>query len=628
MAEVRLQVVGGSAAGTFIQLDHELVFGRAVRPPGDLGGDPALSRHHARVRRTDEGRIVIEDLGSANGTFVNGTRINAPQVLSPGDRIELGDSVLQVASATAERTRVSPVAPGAGATRTAAIPPVEPAAAPSGPVAPVSPVARTGGVGPLLPPGVQSAPLSPPRRGPGLLVPVLAVIAILGIAGTIVGFATRTSKTNTKAATATGKPAAATLAAALPAAFLKPTLPPADLTIPASSPVAGWIYTESDSPGSNSNVVFALAYGQDGSPRPLQIREWPTGGTGVLLAPGKSAGAWAGDGQVTLSPDHKLLFAVNQGSDTISVFSVNAATGDLTPVPGSPFPSGGHAPISVGFNGRFLVVANHGYLTGDKPPGIPSRTGYTSFSVSPSGALQQISTVPDPAAGPIEADLSPSGNIVFSSGFFSFKIHVLQLAANGQLTTAPGSPATVPPSVTAGQKAPPQLPPPAVALPFGLAVNPVKPFVYYLATVAGRVAVYRYDQSGRLTFVSQVANSGLAGCWAAITSDGRFMYAADSGSRSLAAYAVSPAGDHLTQIQDIHTPSDGTTLNLAVDPTNRYLYVTADHQDPDFPRPVSAYGNFVDAFSIASNGTLAPIASVALPVQSSDEPAGLAVLAK
>jgi 6-phosphogluconolactonase (cycloisomerase 2 family)/pSer/pThr/pTyr-binding forkhead associated (FHA) protein len=627
MAEVELQVVGGSAAGTFIQLENELVFGRAANPPANLGGDPALSRYHARVRRTNEGRIVIEDLGSANGTSVNGTRISAPQLLSPGDRIELGDSVLQVATAAAERTQISPVARGAGATRIAATPPVEPAASPSGPVAPpVSPVAGTGG--PPPPAGAQSAPPAPPRRGRRLLVPILAVIAILGIAGTIVGFATRTS--TTKAAAATGSVASAhpPAGSGLPAAFLKPTLPPADLPIRAPSPVAGWIYTESDSGAPNSNVVYALAYGQDGSPRPVEIREWPTGGTGVVLTAGKSAGAWAGDGQVTLSPDHKLLFAVNQGSDTIAVFSVNAATGDLTPVPGSPFPSGGHAPISVGFNGRFLVVANHGYLTGDKPPGIPSRTGYTSFSVAPSGALHQISTVPDPAAAPIEADFSPSGNIVFSSGFFSFKIHVLQLAANGQLTTAPGSPATFPPSVTAGAKAPPGLPPQGVGLPFGLAVNPVKPFVYYLAAVAGRAAVYGYDQSGRLTFVNQVANSGLGGCWAAITSDGRFMYVADSGSRSIAAYAVSAAGNHLTQIQNIHTPSDGTTLNVALDPTNRWLYATADHQDADFPRPVSAYGNFVDAFSIASNGKLAPLASVALPVPSSDEPAGLTVLKK
>jgi 6-phosphogluconolactonase (cycloisomerase 2 family) len=455
---------------------------------------------------------------------------------------------------------------------------------------------------------------------------VLAAIAILGIAGTIAGFATRTTQANPTVVKARGSRPPGGASAGVP---LKPTVPPASLPFLPPSPVEGWIYTEANSGASKSNVVYGLAYRQDGSIRPLTIREWPTGGTGDVLTLGKSAGAWAGDSQVSLSPDHRFLFAVNQGSDNISVFRVNASTGDLAAVPGSPFPSGGHAPISVSFSGRFLVVANHGYKTGEKPPGIPSRTGYTSFTVSPSGALHQISTIPDPAAGPIETALSPSGNIVFSSGFFAFKLHVLQLAANGQLTSAPGSPAPFPQSVTAGRKAPPVLPPQAVGLPFGVAVNPVKPFVYYVATVAGRVAVYRYDQSGRLTFVSQVDNKGsLAGCWAAITNDGRFLYVANSATRSISAFAVSANGDHLTQIQDVHTPSDGTVWNLAVDPTNRFLYVVADHQDADFPRPTPADGNFVDGFRIASDGMLTPIATAALPTQSSDEPFGLTVLKK
>lgn len=627
MAELKLQVVSGNAVGAFIQLEREFVFGRAGEAPADLNGDPSVSRYHARVSPTSDGRFVIEDLGSANGTYVNGTKIEAPQLLSQGDRIELGDSVLEVVTTTGDRTRVTPVAPDTGSTRLAARPPVERSVPPSAPREPVAPAGPAQAAAPPLPPGVQRAPLTPPKRKGGLLVPVLAAIAVLGIAGTIIGFATRTTKSNAAAA---ATPAKATPAAAtLPAAFLKPTLPPVSLPIPPPSPVAGWIYTESDSGAAGSNVVYGLAYGQNGSIRPLALREWPTGGTGDVLLLGKSTGAWAGDSQVSLSPDHKFLFAVNQGSDNVSVFRVNASTGDLTAVPGSPFPSGGHAPISVSFNGRFLVVANHGYLAGEKPPGIPARTGYASFAVSSSGALHQISVVPDPAAGPIETALSPSGNLVFSSGFFSFKLHVLQLAANGQLASAPGSPVSFAPSVTAGRKAPPVLPPPAVGLPFGVSVNPVKPFVYYVATVAGRVAVYRYDQFGQLTFVSQINNNGsLAGCWTAITSNGRFLYVADSGSRSISTFRVSASGAQLTQIQNIHTPSDGTVLNLAVDPTNRFLYVSADHQDADFPRPTPADGNFIDAFTIASDGTLAPIASVALPTQSSDEPFGLTVLAK
>ena len=163
MAELKLQVLSGNAAGTFIQLDRELVFGRAAEAPADLAGDPAVSRNHARVRRTSDGRFLIEDLGSANGTYVNGTRIAAPQLLSPGDRIKLGDSVLEVVTTSGERTQVSPIAPGAGATRIAPRAPVEPSVPPVPPTPPREPVAAGAPAqagGPLLPPGFRA------RRSP------------------------------------------------------------------------------------------------------------------------------------------------------------------------------------------------------------------------------------------------------------------------------------------------------------------------------------------------------------------------------------------------------------------------------------------------------------------------------
>jgi hypothetical protein len=54
---------------------------------------PEISRRHASL--TWDGRqFIIQDLGSANGTFVNGVRLTAPQVLQPGDVIGLGSTVL------------------------------------------------------------------------------------------------------------------------------------------------------------------------------------------------------------------------------------------------------------------------------------------------------------------------------------------------------------------------------------------------------------------------------------------------------------------------------------------------------------------------------------------------------
>lgn len=63
------------------------------RPDNDLVFDPKrdllVSGHHAEIRHV-EGRTLVLDVGSKNGTFVNGERIRAPMPLMPGDRIELG----------------------------------------------------------------------------------------------------------------------------------------------------------------------------------------------------------------------------------------------------------------------------------------------------------------------------------------------------------------------------------------------------------------------------------------------------------------------------------------------------------------------------------------------------------
>jgi adenylate cyclase len=53
--------------------------------------DDLASRNHAMLQRSEEGRFYITDLGSSNGTFVNGARISAPVILQPGDRIGIGN---------------------------------------------------------------------------------------------------------------------------------------------------------------------------------------------------------------------------------------------------------------------------------------------------------------------------------------------------------------------------------------------------------------------------------------------------------------------------------------------------------------------------------------------------------
>src|SRR5437588_11336543 len=98
MAGEQLRVTEGKARGDRLRVEPDLLIGRAaVDREGRLGDDPEISRRHAYVSRGGDGRLLIEDLGSANGTFVNGQRIQASRTLELGDTVRAGRTVLEVA---------------------------------------------------------------------------------------------------------------------------------------------------------------------------------------------------------------------------------------------------------------------------------------------------------------------------------------------------------------------------------------------------------------------------------------------------------------------------------------------------------------------------------------------------
>jgi hypothetical protein len=99
-----LEVERGPAAGSRLEIgDEALEIGREAGEEGRLGDDPQLSRRHARISAFKGGRLLIEDLGSTNGTLVNGEEIAAPTVLRPGDTVAFGDSELRVVAARGGR---------------------------------------------------------------------------------------------------------------------------------------------------------------------------------------------------------------------------------------------------------------------------------------------------------------------------------------------------------------------------------------------------------------------------------------------------------------------------------------------------------------------------------------------
>jgi two-component system cell cycle response regulator len=88
-----LTVLSGPDPGLVLTLEHgESTLGRSKDATFSVH-EAAISRHHARVVATKPGQYVIEDLGSKNGTFVNGRAVSRAALRS-GDRVQLGPALL------------------------------------------------------------------------------------------------------------------------------------------------------------------------------------------------------------------------------------------------------------------------------------------------------------------------------------------------------------------------------------------------------------------------------------------------------------------------------------------------------------------------------------------------------
>lgn len=184
----RLVIRKGVGAGTDHALASPCVVGRHASATFVLG-DQLVSRNHFRVI-SEGGAWFVEDLGSTNGTVVNGRRVTKQQ-LADGDVLHVGNTELQFVqkdllaagrpAAPVAARPATPPAPGVGTVTQAGVPlspkpvapkPVAPAAVPAKPVLPAKPVVPAA---PAVPkeaarPAVPAKPVvpapAPPTAGP------------------------------------------------------------------------------------------------------------------------------------------------------------------------------------------------------------------------------------------------------------------------------------------------------------------------------------------------------------------------------------------------------------------------------------------------------------------------------
>jgi 6-phosphogluconolactonase len=321
-----------------------------------------------------------------------------------------------------------------------------------------------------------------------------------------------------------------------------------------------------------ANAVAVFKRAPDGTLTPAGM--FSTGGSGNPVAqPGDPpTDPLASQGSLILSEDNDFLFAVNAGSNEISVLAIGKD--GLTLV--DKVASGGIRPISLTVHENLLYVLNEG--------GTPNITGFT---VSDEGELSPLAGSTRPLAGgsaadPAQVNFSPDGELLTVTEKATNLIDTYTVGADGLATGPTANPSN---GMT----------------PFGFSFDNREHLIvseaFGGAPNQGAVSSYSVSASGTLSVVSgSVPDFQTAACWIVITNSGRYAYTTNTGSGSVSSYRLGSGGT-LSLLDSVaaSTGSSSAPIDMALNNSSRYLYVHA------------AGLQAVAAFRVETDGSLTPI---------------------
>ncbi len=328
------------------------------------------------------------------------------------------------------------------------------------------------------------------------------------------------------------------------------------------------VFVQNDNVAGNQIVTYDRA----ANGTLTQAGVFDTGGLGGVLA-GSEVDHLASQGSLTYDPTDGLLYAVNAGSNTISVFAVLGDHLALRQVIGS----GGTFPVSIAARGSLVYVLNG--LDGGSVQGYAQLSGHLVALPGSNRPLGLNRTEgPQFTHSPGQVAFSPDGQqLIVTTKDNGNDIDVFQVDPFGQLSPTPvvnSEPDTVPFGVTFDQDG-----------------NLV------IAESAGAIASFRLNGNGRVTLLDAVPSGQLATCW--VVRAGDVFYTSNPGSASLSAFLSSDGGALLTALGN--TTTDGGTVDATVSADGRFLYVQT-----------GAAGD-VDEFAIGAGDALSEIGSVTVP---------------
>lgn len=360
----------------------------------------------------------------------------------------------------------------------------------------------------------------------------------------------------------------------------------------ASAPGPGAVFTITNAAAPDGNQVVAFDRAANGDL--TRKGAFPTGGDGV--GAGGLFGIAGTSNPLVLDANHRYLYAVNAGSDTVTAFAV-AADNTLTVIDtqSSVGSEGSTRPISLAINGSLLYVLNAGVPATATSPAIAG--SITGFRLASDGSFAALAGSTEPltgsATGPSQISFSPGGSTLVVTDKPSQTIITYAVDANG--VAGPPVPTTAE-GVT----------------PFGFEFARNGTLVVSEANVVpgsgptpdgGTVSSYSLNSAGGVTAISsQVAAGGTATCWIRATVDGRYAYATNTASGTIAGFQVAADGS-LSRLADgnqglttVTTETGPKVLDLVL-VGNDFLYATDETS-----------GN-IFAYSIQANGALTTIAA-------------------
>jgi DNA-binding beta-propeller fold protein YncE len=325
------------------------------------------------------------------------------------------------------------------------------------------------------------------------------------------------------------------------------------------------VFVQTDNTAGNQIV----AYHRSGDGRLTWAASYATGGLGGQLT-GSVVDHLASQGSLVLDRRHGLLYAVNAGSNTLSVFSVRGDSLRLRQV----LSSGGTFPVSLAVHDDLVYVLNA--ENGGSVQGYRVFSGHL-FPIPGSGRALGL----DPAATPQfthtpgQVAFTPDGSqLIVTTKANGNDIDVFGLRDDGRLSASPvvnSEPGTVP---------------------FAIAFDRAGHLVIADAGT-NALSTFTLGQDGTATLIDSVGTIQAATCWVAAARG--FLFASNAGSASISGYSASPSGGLTLTGQ---TSTDAGTVDAAASHGGRFLYVQTG-------------GNgIVDEFLTHPDGTLTEIGSV------------------